>query len=131
MAGLAVQNFASAAVGICVVVALIRGIVARSGSSLGSFYVDLTRAVLYVLLPLSVLVALVLASQGVVQTLAGAVDAGGQTIARGPVASQEAIKLLGTNGGGFFNVNSAMPFENPTGSRTSWRCSRSWRSRPG
>jgi K+-transporting ATPase ATPase A chain len=119
MAGLAVQNFVSAAVGICVVIALIRGIIARSGSSLGNFWQDLVRTLLYVLLPISVIGALVLVSQGVIQdfssyatahTLAG----GTQTIGFGPVASQEVIKELGTNGGGFFNVNSAMPFENPT-----------------
>jgi len=120
MAGLAVQNFVSAAVGIAVVVALIRGIVARSGKSIGNFWGDLIRTLLYVLLPIAVLGALFLVSQGVIQnfshyaaihTLAG----GTQTLAGGPVASQEAIKELGTNGGGFFNVNSAMPFENPTG----------------
>jgi K+-transporting ATPase ATPase A chain len=111
MAGLAVQNFISAAVAIAVLVALIRGIAARHGDgTLGNFYKDLTRIILYILVPLSVVAALVLVSQGVVQTLGGTV--GG--IARGPVASQEAIKLLGTNGGGFFNVNSAYPFENPT-----------------
>jgi potassium-transporting ATPase potassium-binding subunit len=111
MAGLAVQNFVSAAVGIAVLVALIRGIAARHGDgTLGNFYNDLTRIILYVLLPLSVLATVVLASQGVVQTLAGSTHG----IARGPVASQEAIKLIGTNGGGFFNVNSAHPFENPT-----------------
>ncbi len=111
MAGLAVQNFVSAAVGIAVLVALIRGIVARHGDgTLGNFYKDVTRIILYVLLPLSVVAAVVLASQGVVQTLGGSVG----DIARGPVASQEAIKMLGTNGGGFFNVNSAHPFENPT-----------------
>ena len=111
MAGLAVQNFVSAAVGIAVVVALIRGIVARHGDgTLGNFYKDITRITLYILVPLSVLATVVLVSQGVLQTLGATV--GG--IARGPVASQEAIKLLGTNGGGFFNVNSAYPFENPT-----------------
>ncbi|WP_445151307.1 potassium-transporting ATPase subunit KdpA [Baekduia sp. Peel2402] len=111
MAGLAVQNFLSAAVGIAVLVALIRGISARHGNgTLGNFYKDITRIVLYILLPLSIVGALVLASQGVVQTLAGSAG----DIARGPVASQEAIKLIGTNGGGFFNVNSAYPFENPT-----------------
>jgi potassium-transporting ATPase potassium-binding subunit len=111
MAGLAVQNFLSAGVGLAVLVALIRGIVARHGTgTLGNFYKDLTRIVLYILVPLAIVGALVLASQGVVQTLGGTV--GG--IARGPVASQEAIKLIGTNGGGFFNVNSAYPFENPT-----------------
>jgi K+-transporting ATPase ATPase A chain len=111
MAGLAVQNFVSAAVGISVVVALIRGITARHGDgTLGNFYKDVTRIVLYILVPLSIVATVVLVSQGVIQTLGGTV--GG--LARGPVASQEAIKLLGTNGGGFFNVNSAYPFENPT-----------------
>jgi potassium-transporting ATPase potassium-binding subunit len=111
MAGLAVQNFVSAAVGICVAVALIRGIVARAGRSLGNFWQDLTRTLLYVLVPISIVGALVLVSQGVIQTLSG--PAGG--IALGPVATQEIIKELGTNGGGFFNANSAYPFENPTG----------------
>jgi K+-transporting ATPase ATPase A chain len=103
MAGLAVQNFISAGVGIAVVVAFIRALVSRSGREIGVFYVDLTRAVLYVLLPLSIVVSLVLVSQGVIQSLSA-----------GAVASQESIKLLGTNGGGFFGVNSAHPFENPT-----------------
>ncbi|MBS1869267.1 MAG: potassium-transporting ATPase subunit KdpA [Actinobacteria bacterium] len=110
MAGLAVQNFASAAVGIAVVVAVIRGFAARSVATLGNFWVDLTRTLLYVLLPIAFVAALVLVSQGVVQSLAAAHHG----IVVGPVASQEAIKLLGTNGGGFYNVNSAMPFENPT-----------------
>jgi K+-transporting ATPase ATPase A chain len=122
MAGLAVQNFVSAAVGIVVVIALIRGIVARREGSgtLGNFWVDLTRTTLYVLLPLSILGALVLISQGVIQTFShnltfhGLNGSSGQ-LALGPVASQEAIKELGTNGGGFFNVNSAMPFENANG----------------
>ncbi|MEA2211708.1 MAG: potassium-transporting ATPase potassium-binding subunit [Solirubrobacteraceae bacterium] len=119
MAGLTVQNFASAAVGIVVAVALIRGIVSRTGKSLGNFYVDLVRTILWVLLPLSVMVALVLVFQGSIQTFSGYLIAHGltgltQTIATAPVASQEAIKLLGTNGGGIFNVNSAHPFENPT-----------------
>jgi K+-transporting ATPase ATPase A chain len=105
MAGLAVQNFLSAGVGLVVAIVLIRGI---SGRPLGSFWVDLTRAVLYVLLPLSLVGALILVSQGVPQTLAGG------HLRLGPIASQEIIKELGTNGGGFFNVNSAMPFENPT-----------------
>jgi K+-transporting ATPase ATPase A chain len=107
MAGLAVQNFVSAAVGIVVAVALIRAIAnRRSGTTgLGNFWQDLTRAILYVLLPISIVGALVLVSQGVVQDLGG----------WGPVASQEIIKELGTNGGGFFNVNSAMPFENSNG----------------
>ena len=103
MAGLAVQNFVSAAVGIAVAIAFIRALAARSGDTLGSFYGDLFRTLVYVLLPISVVVGLLLASQGVVQSLSA-----------GPVASQEVIKLLGTNGGGFFNVNSAHPFENPT-----------------
>jgi potassium-transporting ATPase potassium-binding subunit len=120
MAGLAVQNFVSAAVGMCVAIALIRGIAARGGRELGVFWQDLVRALLYVLLPISIVGALVLVSQGVIQTFSGYATAhtlagGTQAIAFGPVASQEIIKELGTNGGGFFNVNSAMPFENPTG----------------
>jgi potassium-transporting ATPase potassium-binding subunit len=119
MAGLAVQNFVSAGVGIAVVVAFIRGLASRSGKEIGVFYVDLTRTILYILLPISIVVGLVLVSQGVIQTLNGTTDATGltgvvQTFSFGPVAGQEAIKELGTNGGGFFNVNSAMPFENPT-----------------
>jgi potassium-transporting ATPase potassium-binding subunit len=119
MAGLAVQNFVSAAVGICVAVALIRGIAAHGGRSLGNFWQDLVRTLLYVLLPISIVGALVLVSQGTIQSFAGYATAdtlagGTQTIAFGPVASQEIIKELGTNGGGFFNTNSAMPFENPT-----------------
>ncbi len=102
MFGLAVQNFVSAAVGISVAIALIRGLAARSGSSLGNFYVDLFRSLVFVLLPISVVFGLFLVTQGVPQSI----DL--------PVASQEVIKLLGTNGGGFFNVNSAHPFENPT-----------------
>jgi potassium-transporting ATPase potassium-binding subunit len=121
MAGLAVQNFLSAAVGIVTVIALIRGIVSRRGSgSLGNFWSDLTRTVLYVLLPMSILIAVLLLSQGVIQSFSHFLSFTGvggnqSTLALGPVASQEAIKELGTNGGGFFNVNSAMPFENPTG----------------
>jgi K+-transporting ATPase ATPase A chain len=120
MAGLAVQNFVSAAVGIAVVVAMIRGIAARSGCEIGSFWRDLVRALLYVLVPISIVAALVLISQGVIQNLDGSaaihtLTGGSQTLGQGPVASQEAIKLLGTNGGGFFNVNSAFPFENPSG----------------
>ncbi|HET8673259.1 MAG TPA: potassium-transporting ATPase subunit KdpA, partial [Thermoleophilaceae bacterium] len=119
MAGLAVQNFVSAAVGIVVVIALIRGIRGRSGNSLGNFWQDLTRTLLYVLLPLSIVGALVLVSQGVIQNFAHYATAhtlvgGRQLIPFGPVASQEVIKELGTNGGGFFNANSAYPFENPT-----------------
>jgi potassium-transporting ATPase potassium-binding subunit len=120
MVGLTVQNFLSAAVGIVVAVALIRGIVGRSGRSLGNFWQDMVRTILYVLLPISFVAALVLVSQGVLQNFAHYLTASGptgltQTIAQGPVASQEAIKELGTNGGGFFNVNSAHPFENPNG----------------
>lgn len=119
MAGLTVQNFVSAATGIAVAVALIRGFARASTRSLGNFWVDLTRITLFVLLPLSAVLALVLVAQGMPQTLAGAIDAttlegARQTIAIGPVASQAAIKMLGTNGGGFFNVNAAHPFENPT-----------------
>jgi K+-transporting ATPase ATPase A chain len=120
MAGLAVQNFVSAAVGICVAIALIRGIAARSGRTLGNFWQDITRTTLYVLLPISIVGALLLVSQGVIQSFSGSATAhtlagGAQTIGFGPVASQEVIKELGTNGGGFFNTNSAMPFENPSG----------------
>ena len=120
MAGLTVQNFVSAAVGIAVVVALIRGIVARSGSELGNFWQDLVRILLYILVPISVVGALFLVSQGVIQNLSDStvvhtLAGGTQILAQGPVASQEAIKELGTNGGGFFNVNSAFPFENPSG----------------
>jgi potassium-transporting ATPase potassium-binding subunit len=113
MAGLTVQNFVSAATGIAVAIALIRGIVARRSASpvLGNFWGDLVRASFYVLVPISIIGAILLLSQGVVQTLGGNVAG----LARGPVASQEAIKELGTNGGGFFNVNSAFPFENPSG----------------
>jgi potassium-transporting ATPase potassium-binding subunit len=120
MAGLAVQNFISAAVGMAVLAAVIRGFASRGTAELGNFWQDLTRTLLYILLPLSIIGALILMSQGVVQTLAGSVTyttAQGfeQTLALGPAASQIAIKQLGTNGGGFFNVNSAFPFENPTG----------------
>jgi potassium-transporting ATPase potassium-binding subunit len=113
MAGLTVQNFVSAATGIAVAIALIRGIIARRSATptLGNFWQDLVRATFYILVPISIVGAVLLVSQGVLQTLGGTV--GG--LARGPVASQEAIKELGTNGGGFFNVNSAYPFENPTG----------------
>jgi len=120
MAGLTVQNFVSAAVGICVAVALIRGIIGRNGKGLGNFWQDLVRTVLYVLLPISVLGALVLVSQGAIQTLGHYLSFTGPTgleghMAVGPVASQEVIKNLGTNGGGFFNTNGAHPFENPNG----------------
>jgi potassium-transporting ATPase potassium-binding subunit len=119
MIGLTVQNFVSASTGMAVAVAVIRGFVAAKGTTIGNFWVDLTRSVLWILLPLSVVLALFLAAQGVPQTLQGAVVATGvegqeQVIARGPAAAQIAIKQLGTNGGGFFGVNSAHPFENPT-----------------
>jgi potassium-transporting ATPase potassium-binding subunit len=148
MAGLAVQNFLSAATGVAVAIALIRGFARHGAKTIGNFWVDLTRCTLYLLLPLSLLLAIVLASQGVVQNFAAykdaatietltyqnpktdaaghpVVDAAGnpvtetastgiQTLPMGPVASQEAIKQLGTNGGGFFNTNSAHPYENPT-----------------
>ncbi len=117
MVGLTVQNFVSAAVGIAVLAAVIRGFAARSGAALGNFWSDLIRINLYLLLPISLVAALVLVSQGVIQTFDGSqtfhtLAGGTQTLALGPVASQEAIKELGTNGGGFFNVNSAYPFEN-------------------
>ncbi|HEY6550815.1 MAG TPA: potassium-transporting ATPase subunit KdpA [Solirubrobacterales bacterium] len=120
MAGLAVQNFVSAAVGIVVVIALIRGIAARSGRAIGNFWQDLVRTLLYILVPISIVGALFLVSQGVIQNLSHAtvihtLTGGSQILAQGPVASQEVIKELGTNGGGFFNVNSAFPFENSTG----------------
>jgi len=120
MAGLTVQNFVSAAVGIAVLAAVIRGFAARSASALGNFWSDLVRITLYILLPISFVAALVLVSQGVIQTLDGTqvvntITGGTQELALGPVASQEAIKELGTNGGGFFNVNSAFPFENSGG----------------
>lgn len=120
LAGLAVQNFVSAGVGLAVAIALIRGFARRSTGTIGNFWVDLTRGVLRVLLPLSFIAAIVLIAGGVIQNVAGFTDVttltgGTQSIPGGPVASQEAIKLLGNNGGGFFNVNSAHPFENPTG----------------
>ncbi|MBZ9908325.1 potassium-transporting ATPase subunit KdpA [Mesorhizobium sp. BR115XR7A] len=118
MAGLTVQNFVSAATGIAIAIALIRGFARASGRSIGNFWVDITRATLYVLLPLCVVLALVYVWLGMPQTLGPYVDAttlegAKQTIALGPVASQVAIKMLGTNGGGFFNANAAHPFENP------------------
>jgi potassium-transporting ATPase potassium-binding subunit len=120
MAGLAVQNFVSAAVGMAVLAAVIRGFARRSTSEIGNFWRDLYRSLVYILLPLSVVLALVLVWQGVPQTFSGhavahTVQGGTQEIARGPVASQVAIKQLGTNGGGFYNSNSAVPFENPNG----------------
>jgi potassium-transporting ATPase potassium-binding subunit len=119
MAGITVHSFLSAASGIAVAVALIRGFARRRSPTIGNFWVDLTRGTLYVLLPICVLAALFLISQGVPQTLAPSIEATAlegatQTIARGPVASQEVIKLLSGDGGGFFNANSAHPFENPS-----------------
>jgi potassium-transporting ATPase potassium-binding subunit len=120
MAGLTVQNFLSASVGIVVAVALIRGIIGRSGKSIGNFWQDLIRTVLWVLTPIAFVVALILIFQGSIQNFSHYLNFNGPTglanqIAMGPVASQEAIKELGTNGGGFFNTNSSHPFENPTG----------------
>ncbi len=119
MAGLTVHNFVSAATGVAVAAALIRGLTRRQANSIGNFWSDLTRTTLWILLPLSLLGALVLVSQGVIQNFSPYVNVhtlqgANQTLAMGPVASQEAIKELGTNGGGFFNANSAHPFENPT-----------------
>ena len=119
MAALAYHNFLSAAVGIAIAVALVRGIKRTSSSTIGNFWVDVTRSILYVLVPGCVVFALLLVWQGVPQNLhpyatATTLESQTQTIAQGPVASQEAIKMLGTNGGGFFNANSAHPFENPT-----------------
>ena len=119
MAGLAVQNFLSAAIGLAVAVALIRGFTRLRSSSLGNFWVDLTRGTIRILLPLAAIAAVVFMAGGVIQNFHDTVATGlsGQTqvLTGGPVASQEAIKLLGNNGGGFFNANSAHPFENPTG----------------
>jgi K+-transporting ATPase ATPase A chain len=126
--GLTVQNFLSTATGVAILLAMIRGFARHSTKTIGNFWVDMTRSVLYILLPLSFVLAIVLVSQGVVQTFSGAhtaallqpvKDAAGQTVSQqtvavGPAASEVAIKQLGTNGGGFFNVNSAHPFENPT-----------------
>jgi potassium-transporting ATPase potassium-binding subunit len=119
MLGLTVQNFVSAATGIAVVLALIRGLARKTTEYIGNFWVDMTRSVVYILLPLSVLLTIILVSQGAVQTFshyakATTLEGTVQVIALGPAASQIAIKELGTNGGGFFNANSAHPFENPT-----------------
>jgi K+-transporting ATPase ATPase A chain len=119
MAGLTVHNFVSAAVGVAIALALIRGFARREAEGIGNFWVDVTRITLYVLLPVSIVTSLVFVFEGVPQNLSAYVDATTlegmkQTIAQGPVASQEVIKVLGTNGGGFFNANSAHPYENPT-----------------
>jgi K+-transporting ATPase ATPase A chain len=120
IAGLAVQQFLSAAVGMAVLVAVIRGIARRNANEIGNFWVDLYRSTVYILLPLALIVAVILVSQGVPQTFSGhatatTLEGVKQTIARGPVALMIAIKQLGTNGGGFYNSNSAVPFENPNG----------------
>lgn len=120
MAALAVQQFVSAAVGIQIAIVLVRGLVRRDSPTIGSFWVDLVRGTLYILLPISLVVTPIFVAQGAVQTLAGpahihdVLNGVSQTIALGPVASMSVIKQLGTNGGGFFNANSADPFENPT-----------------
>jgi K+-transporting ATPase ATPase A chain len=119
MLGLTIHNFLSAATGVALAFALFRGFARRSASTIGNFWADMTRVTLYLLLPLCVAITVFYVASGVPQTLAGSVDVATlegvrQTLALGPVASQEAIKMLGTNGGGFFNANSAHPFENPT-----------------
>ncbi|QIG38900.1 potassium-transporting ATPase subunit KdpA [Microbacterium sp. 4R-513] len=119
LAGLAVQNFVSAAVGIAVAIALVRGFARRGSTTIGNFWVDLVRGITRLLLPLAIIAAIALLAAGVVQNFHGFTDVGTlsggtQVLPGGPVASQEAIKELGTNGGGFFNANSAHPFENPT-----------------
>jgi K+-transporting ATPase ATPase A chain len=126
MTQLAFHNFASAAVGIALAVAFVRGIARRSAGKLGNFWVDLTRGTLYVLLPLSLVLALIFVQQGAIQNFhpyrtITTLEGGSQTLAMGPVAGQEAIKQLGTNGGGFFNANSAHPFENPTPWSNFWQ----------
>src|SRR6202000_1486466 len=118
MAGLTVHNFVSAATGIALAVALIRGFARRSAQSIGNFWVDLARCVLYILLPVAIVIGLFFVWQGVPQNLNAytevtTLEGAKQVIAQGPVASQEVIKMLGTNGGGFLNANSAHPFENP------------------
>ncbi|MGA7383155.1 MAG: potassium-transporting ATPase subunit KdpA [Methylocella sp.] len=118
MAGLTVHNFVSAATGIALAIALVRGFARRSARTIGNFWVDMTRTVLYVLLPIAIVVGLFFVWQGMPQNLGGYVEAttlegSKQVIAQGPVASQEVIKIMGTNGGGFFNANSAHPYENP------------------
>src|SRR5260370_18937309 len=119
MAGLTVHNFVSAATGVALAIALIRGFSRRSAKGVGNFWVDMTRCTLYVLLPIAVVVGLFFIWQGMPQNLNAytsvtTLEGARQVIAQGPVASQEVIKMLGTNGGGFFNANSAHPFQNPT-----------------
>jgi potassium-transporting ATPase potassium-binding subunit len=119
MAGLTIQNFLSAATGIAVCIALIRGLIRKQSNNIGNFWVDMVKSVLYILLPISIIISIALVSQGVIQNfhtyqIATTLEGAQQTIPMGPVASQVAIKMLGTNGGGFFNANSSHPFENPT-----------------
>src|SRR5208283_3352210 len=119
MAALTVQNFVSAAAGLAIAIAVVRGFARHQTDKIGNFWVDVTRATLYVLLPIALVAALLLCSQGAIQNLrpyatVKTVEGATQTIPQGPVASQEAIKMLGTNGGGFFNANSAHPYENPS-----------------
>ncbi|MBI4910012.1 MAG: potassium-transporting ATPase subunit KdpA [Acidobacteria bacterium] len=119
MAALAVQNFVSSAAGVAIAIAVVRGFSRQQSKTIGNFWVDLTRGIVYIFLPLCIVGALFLASQGVIQnfneyTKVQTVEGGTQVIAQGPIASQEAIKMIGTNGGGFLNANSAHPFENPT-----------------
>ena len=121
MGALAVQNFASASVGIAVAIALVRGFTRKGSKTIGNFWVDLIRGVYYILLPISLVFAIVFIAQGAIETFAGpvcvhnALNGARQCIARGPMGSQEVIKQLGTNGGGYTNANGASPFENPTG----------------
>ena len=134
MAGLAFHNFVSAASGIAIAIAVIRGFVRKSAKTIGNFWFDMTRATLWVLLPISIVFALVLVWQGVPQNLSAytnvqTLEGANQVIAQGPVASQEIIKELGTNGGGFFNANSAHPYENPTPADQSARNARDLRDR--
>jgi K+-transporting ATPase A subunit len=128
IAVLTVQDFASPAASLAVAVAVVRGFAPQGARTIGNFWVDVTRTIIYVLLPISIVASLFLSSQGVIQNLkpytdAASLDGGTQVIAQGPVASQKAIKLLGNNGSGFFNANSAHPFENPT-PLTNFGCSR-------
>jgi len=131
MAALTVQNFVSAAVGLAIAIAVVRGFARHEIRTIGNFWVDLTRGTLYVLLPISFIAALFLCSQGVIQNLnpntaVTTIEGAKQTVAQGPVASQEAIKILGTNGGGFFGANSAHPFENPNPITNLLKCGCSW-----
>lgn len=127
MTALTVSNFTSAAAGMAIAIALVRGFSRHDMKTIGNLWVDVTRSVVYILLPVAFVAALIFASQGVIQNFdsyrrqATTVEGAPQVIAQGPVASQEAIKQLGTNGGGFFNANSSHPFENPTPLSTTWQ----------